>query len=1056
MHFSTLKFVFFVLFGFCFKNNLLAQAPINDNCVNAINIVSDSTCKAGGSLLLNQTLTSATYIATEINSTTSACTFIASQDVWYKFQAKSQYPNISVGNLGSSWGTRLKIQLFSGSCGSFTEIACANNTPITITPLSTALIVGTTYYIRVHKNNTTAPSATTWGFSICVTDQVSKVSRMNEVFSRTYLSGAGALQYPWEITYGPDDSLWITESRGYKVYKMNTINGGKREVLNLSSTSTQFGTSGTGDDTLYAQNMSTWAGQYGGWPQGGLAGLALHPKFGDGSGKDYVYITYVWKYISGINPEGVFFRNKLVRFTYNNSTARLQNPVVLDWNLPGSSDHNSQRLMIAPVTKGGTAYLFMGQGDVGAGQFTNRYRTNNSQSTSSTEGKILRYNLEPDADAGYAAWIPNDNPYSNSSIWSIGVRNNQGFAYDTALNILYGSSHGPYSDDEINIIEKDKNYGHPRVVGYAADGNYNGTTTVGLNTSITAGSAFADNNAGLWYVPSGYIPPVAYSSPYNGKSSLTPIGNEATNATTIGASYKDPLFSAYPCDTIGNIWGRASTPGNGAWESEGWSGLDLYTSKLIPGWKKSLVAAGLKWGRLVKLNLGATGTTTLPSNIGGAVGNAGDTITYFQSSNRYRDLAFAPNGKDIFVVMDNSSATSGPGTANPSTAGCPGCVIKYSFLGYASNAAGLSTIPKSINVTTGTLNACNAGTTVTIDATNNSLWVPITGPDGNIMAEINAMGQNLGLVTSSFYKKAPAPASTRVIASTYYLDRNITITPAVQPTSDVKIRLYISKQEFDSLKNTPSAGVVSISDVRILKNGDACGSSINSSTSLFTPTNTGLTNLQHGTNGYVLQTSIPNFSSFYFGANNVVLSTDLLTFTGALQSNLSTLLAWKTENEKNTMGFDIERSIDGNRFKKIAFTKGIGNSNMTLEYAYTDNDAIEQQSNTLYYRLKIIDIDGSFKYSNIITVLLPVTKAIITIAPNPVFNDIKGTIISPISGNVTLRIYDNTGRVVLQTTTFVKKGNNSFVENINKLSKGAYYVDISGNGIISRNKFQKL
>jgi trimeric autotransporter adhesin len=1065
MHFPKLKFFVFTLFVFCFKSSLLAQS---NTCAGATLIVSDSTCKAGGSQLTG-TLSGSTYTAGDIGTTTSACTFVASQDVWYKFVAKSQYPNIALSSLGSNFLNGFttpaniipKLQLFSGTCGSFTEIACANNSPITITPLGTALVIGDTYYIRVHKDNTTAPTGANWGFNICVTDQISKVSRMNEIFSRTYLSGAGTLSYPWEVTYGPDDSLWITEARGYKVYKMNTVNGGKREVLNISSTSTQFGTSGTSADTLYAQNMSNWGvpANTNGWPQGGFAGLALHPRFGDGSGRDYVYITYVHRYLGGTSPNGIFYRNKLVRFTYSSASGKLQSPVVMLNNLPGSQDHNSQRLIIAPVTKGGTSYLFLASGDMGAGQFGNRYRDNNSQNPNSYEGKILRLNLESDnpvtGETDSTQWIPNDNPYlaGKSAVWNIGIRNNQGFAYDTANNVLYGTSHGPYSDDEINIIEGFKNYGHPLVIGYVGDGNYNGNTKVGTDTSVTAGASFNDATA-----PSPSLP--AFTAPYDGKSTMPIIGSESNQRNSINnanggmnAQYKDPLFSAYAPDsaTITATW---RVPGaNGNWRSEGWSGLDLYTNKLIPGWKKSLVAAGLKWGRLIKLNLNATGTATLPSNAIGSSANETDTITYFQSSNRYRDLAFSPNGKDIFVVMDNSSATSGPGVGNPTSAGCPGCVIKYSFLGYA-DAGGFSSIPKSIAVTTGTLNACNAGTTVTIDATNNNLWVPITGPDGNIMAEINAMGQNLGVITSSFYTNSNA---IRVNGTVKYLDRNITITPTVQPTAGnpVKVRLYISKVELNTLIAAPASGVATINDLKIIKNGDACSAAINSTASMLTITNPGA-DLLHGANGYVLQTNVASFSTFYFAKGSIVLPVDLITFSGSLQSNLSTILKWKTENEINTVGFELERSVDGNNFKQIAFVRATGNNNTIQDYAHTDNEAIELQSTILYYRLKINNTNGSFKYSDIITILLPPTKASISVVPNPVVNDVSGNIVSPITGNFMLRIFDNTGRLISQTKIFVKKGNNLFSQNINQLAKGAYYIDISGNGINSRTKFQKL
>ena len=450
MRTHILRFIFSLQFlGF------IGTASAQGNtCTNATLITTDSTCVSGTSRLTAQTLSGATSDGFTI---TSSCSFLGTaNDVWYKFIAKTKRPIITISNIGVGWGgiANVKIQLLSGTCGSFTEVACASGG--TLTPsLINSLAEGTTYYIRVHNNTTTVAANST--FDICVTDAFQKGSRMNEIFSRTVLSPALVMNYPWEITYGPDDSLWITEARGYKVSKMNAANGGKRTVLDLSFGSTFFGTSGTGDDTLYAQqSVASW--NTSGWPQGGFAGLALHPGFGTSTGKDFVYVTYVWKYLSGSGTKtGVFYQNKLVRFTFNAANGRLESPAVLDWNLPGSSDHNSQRLIIAPVVKNGAPYLFMSEGDMGAGQFGNRDRPNNAQNSNSYEGKILRFNLEPDADPGYAKWLPNDNPYSpTSAVWSVGIRNNQGFAYDTANNILYGSSHGPYSDDEINAIQGKK------------------------------------------------------------------------------------------------------------------------------------------------------------------------------------------------------------------------------------------------------------------------------------------------------------------------------------------------------------------------------------------------------------------------------------------------------------------------------------------------------------------------------------------------------------------------------------------------------------------------
>ncbi len=845
-----------------FGSEIMAQAPANDNCANATLITSDSACVVGTSQLNSQTLASATGDGGTI---TTSCTAVASQDVWYKFVAKTSQPTITVSNLGSNWGTKLKIQLLSGSCGSFTEIACANNAPVTPS-LTTPCVPGTTYYIRIHKNDLTAPGTTNWGFSICVTEALTKASRMGEVFSRTILSAASVLNYPWEITYGPDGNLWITEAQGYKMWKMSPTTGVKTKVLDLSSGSTFLPSP---QDTLNAQSMGTWSP----WPQGGFAGMAIHPNFLDGSGNfDFVYVAYVHRFIGGTSPSGLIYRNKIVRFTYNTGTGLLGSPTIIADDLPGSKDHNSQRLIIAPAVLGGTDYLFYGSGDMGSGQFENRTRPQNAQNVSSYEGKILRFNLITDGEAGAQAFIPNSNPYSSTSaVYDIGIRNNQGFAYDTLTGILYGTSHGPYSDDELNIIQSKTNYGHPLVIGYA-DGNYNGNVNPGTSTSYSAGAPWTDNS---------------------GSSTCPPIGNETTrmnaliaSAATLG-NYKSPLFSAYPTPaaTIANTW--TTNPGNANWYSEAWSGLDLYSNKIIPDWQRSLVAAGLKWGRLIRLRLGTAGITTLPSNTDTA--NVADTVTYFQSTNRYRDLAFGPNGKDIYLVMDNSSATSGPGTGNPTVPACPGCVIKYSFAGYG-DVGGFSTISKTIPISTGTAGAVTTCTTVTIDGSNNYLWVPITGPDGNIVAEINAAGQNLGTITSSFYKNS---GTCRLGGCVRYLDRNIKITASNSFASPIKVRLYVAKSEYDALAAMPGSGVTAITDIRVLQNSDApCGSIVASPTTLLTPTNTLVADLTQGTSGYVLQVNVSSLSSFYFAKNNIASTAPQMTWTGTTNSTWTTGTNW--------------------------------------------------------------------------------------------------------------------------------------------------------------------
>jgi trimeric autotransporter adhesin len=1027
--------------------------PANDNCGGAIALTIGTT--------YNTAATATVQNATASAETAGCATGTPDDDVWYRFttSATQTYASISLtpGTLLKANGAML--QVYSGACGSLTSIACGQE-EITITG---GLLPSTQYYVRVYSSAayvTTPAVGAGNNFSILVSSPARAnitAGKMNEVYRQTIISAANVLADPWEVTYGADNYLWITEAKGYKVNRMNPVTGAKQVVLDVSQGSTFLPVVDQPFNAQFNIGVNN--------PQGGFAGLALHPNFtGAAGGENYVYVTYVHTHLGGIA-----YTNRIVRFLYNTSTNRLESPVSICDTIPGSGDHNSQRMIIAPMTQGGSDYyLFYAAGDMGAGQQfptnANVIRPQKAQVINAYEGKILRFALSDTCSGtGNQAWIPASNPYNNvapivgkSAVWCIGIRNNQGFAYNPQLNILYGSSHGPFSDDEINIIEGFKNYGHPRVIGYAADGNYNGTTTPGLSTSISAGVAYGYTTAP--YTVAGQAATVG---------TCLPIGNETTNMNAINATaalygaYKDPLFSAYPgpasgAGSVSTIWSAASTPGNAGWHSEGWSGLGLYTNTYIPGWKNALLAAGLKWGRTIRLKLNAAGTAVIPT--------AGfDTATYFQSTNRYRDMAFSPNGRDIYLSMDRSPAGSAATVGNPppTVGACLGCVVRYEFLGYNADATSLagSTISKSIDVTTGPVNTCNTGTTVTINAENGNtnLWVPITGPDGNIMAEINAMGQSLGVVTSSFYKN-PA-GSLRFKNGIPYLDRNITITPTITGPygTNVKVRLYISKTEFDDLVNDPISTITNINQLKVYKNTDGCSAAISTNPStLLTPVNTLAPDLAHGTNGYVLQVAVSDFSSFYFTETNTLLPLELLTFTGSLQNNTTTLLKWKTDNEVNTSHFVVERSIDGTNFNGIGSVAASGNSSTILNYSFNDADAANQGVLTLYYRLKVADANGSFKYSNTISVTLPATKEIITISPNPAFNELKAAIISTVAGRAAWQVIDNTGRTVLYGNTVLRKGSNNLSLNINQLAAGSYYLHVSGLGIDGKNKFQKL
>jgi len=767
-------------------------------------------------------------------------------------------------------------------------------------------------------------------------------------------------------------------------------------------------------------------------------GLAIHPEFMTNPAKRFVYLGYVSSFTSSLaDSQGVFYVNRVVRFTYVNN--QLVNPVSLCDTLPGSNDHNSGRMIIAPV--GGVYYLFYAQGDMGAGQFLNQYRMEKAQMINSYEGKILRFNLESDGDPGPSLldqWIPNNNPYNatlgvQSAVWAMGIRNNQGFAYATigGTGRLYGSSHGPFSDDEINIIDSMKNYGHPLVIGFATDNNYN-SSRAGLRPRTS--------------------PP-----PPNGNQ-LPLIVNETNNSTTIGAKYRDPIVSFYPGAqaTINGIY-MTNTPGNISWPSEAPSGIDIYTNSMIPGWKNSLIIGSLKGGRIIRMNLNSTGTNTAPN------GNFNDTNTLFRSVNRFRDIAISPDGKSIFTVIDSSATTSGPTTANPIISACRGCVQKYTFLGYNANAASpfVSNIPDTITVAAGIANTCENANYVVINALNfnTNMWVPITDTNSNVVAEIYANGNSLDTVRTSFFRRSGTVREDG--AKRLYLDRNITITPQTPPGSAVRIRLYITAAEFNSLKAAVNSafvpsGVATISQLGIYKNNiSTCGAVLTGATAAeLTPLSV---QAAHSTLGYVLQyNNLTSFSSFFFAkAGLATLPLQLVTFTGNL-SDGATLLNWTTSTEVNTANFVVERSENGSNYTGIGTVTANGNSNTAIDYSYTDNEVATLSSSVIYYRLKMVDRDGTYAYSNVITISLADIAGKVSIFPNPAADKTNVTIGAERDGKIQWKILDNAGRIVLESTAQVKKGRNNMVINVNKLSAGIYYLTVSGAGIDEKVKLQKL
>jgi glucose/arabinose dehydrogenase len=215
------------------------------------------------------------------------------------------------------------------------------------------------------------------------------------------------LDTPWEITPAPDGSIWISLRPG--IFLRGNLETGAL-------------------DTLLDMSDRVVSG-----PEGGLLGFTFHPRFPD---SPFVYTTHTMS-------TGGFIEQTIIRLTYANDT--LIDPTELVRVTDAYTYHAGARLKFGPDDK-----LYVCVGDA--------TRASTPQDLNLLPGKILRMNTDGS--------VPDDNPFPNSLVYALGVRNPQGMVF-TPEGELYTAEHGPDNDDEVNHIRPAGNYGWPNVVGPA-------------------------------------------------------------------------------------------------------------------------------------------------------------------------------------------------------------------------------------------------------------------------------------------------------------------------------------------------------------------------------------------------------------------------------------------------------------------------------------------------------------------------------------------------------------------------------------------------------------
>lgn len=132
------------------------------------------------------------------------------------------------------------------------------------------------------------------------------------------------------------------------------------------------------------------------------------------------------------------------------------------------------------------------------------------------------------------------------------------------------------------------------------------------------------------------------------------------------------------------------------------------------------------------------------------------------------------------------------------------------------------------------------------------------------------------------------------------------------------------------------------------------------------------------------------YASSFMTPANTPLPILLTNFSAAKQSARTAILNWKTSTEISSDYFGIERSNDGQHWESIDKVQAAGDSYTDLSYSYLDTDLPKTSSATIYYRLKMADIDGTYEYSNIRSVQFGKTDTdIASIYPNPASSSVS-------------------------------------------------------------------
>ncbi len=382
---------------------------------------------------------------------------------------------------------------------------------------------------------------------------------------------------------------------------------------------------------------------------------------------------------------------------------------------------------------------------------------------------------------------------------------------------------------------------------------------------------------------------------------------------------------------------------------------------------------------------------------------------------------------------------------------------------------------------------------------NFNKWITFRDPvTNNAILAINDNQSNLGKVTVDLYKDATPPviynnglATNCTWTQFTAMRRHFKVTTSVAPTSAVDLMLFFTDDEYTTLKadawnnNTgyPNANyactelddVYNFNQLYVTKytgvNED--GNYLNNQPSglyrVFgdnttpnlplikgehTSNNSGFQQIYGGnaTHHYVKLT-VTEFSEFWLHGSqqSQALPVQMIYLQADAINNSFIRLTWATATEINNHGFEVERSTDGQTWNNIGWVDGHNNSTVQNNYSFDDLNVTAGV--IYYYRLKQVDNDQQYEYTDIVSARLTgdISFSVFDFVPNPTNNQTNLTVTSAKDQEITVSFYNLVGQKVTEGTYGLNKGNNKIEFDLGKLASGTYTALIAtANEVYSR------